>query len=167
MSELKRLLSQLSGLEGCSVDYSAATISPENLEEAYGVALPNDLREFVNLCNGVHLFEYAECPIHILGLDRMHRSNTVIRGVDGEGHPSYSWFLIADLENGDYVSIDLAPERSGKCYQSFWTTHSLVGQSPIVATSFTDFLRRAIANGGDYYWWLKEGFHRLGDAYDA
>jgi cell wall assembly regulator SMI1 len=166
-SVITQLLAQIARLRGCSVRPTAVSASVQAFEQEQGVKLPDDLREFVTLCSGVSLFEDADCPIHVFGLDKIRRANPVLAGIGGEGHPSYTWFLIADFENGNYISIDLSPDRLGRCYESSWATHSLVGQSPVVATNFTDLLRRAVDNQGDYLWWLKESFESLGDAYDA
>lgn len=165
-SEMGSFLKLVSNVEGCSVDKNPSQITPDDFENVYGVVLPPDLKEFWSICSGIHFFEEAEYPVHILGIDAAKRANVVIRGVEGEGHPSYHWFLIADLENGNHLTIDLAPERLGRCYESFWETHSFVGQSPVVATGFSDLLKRALQNRGKYFWWLDDSFEGLGDAYD-
>lgn len=68
--------------------------------------------------------------------------------------------------DSNYITIDLASERFGKCYESFCMTHGLVGDSPIIAESFTELLQKLIANQGNYFYWLRDDINSLGDAYD-
>ncbi len=84
---------------------------------------------------------------------------------------SWSWYVIAITDNGDHFSIDLSPERLGRCYDSFHETHALRGDTDVVAHTFTDFLERIFqllkscqSSGG--YWEDKLNSLRLGDAYD-
>ncbi|QIH33868.1 hypothetical protein [Sphingobacterium sp. DR205] len=65
-----------------------------------------------------------------------------------------------------YISIDLTNERNGQCYDSFYETHSLQGDSAIVAKNFTELLKNLYANKGKHWYWLPEDFEKLGDAYD-
>ena len=44
--------------------------------------------------------------------------------------------------------------------------HGIVGESQIIATSFTNLLEKLIKNNGQYWYWLKSEFESLGDAYD-
>lgn len=61
-------------------------------------------------------------------------------------------------------TIDFSPQRLGQCYDSFWDRHP--DNSPIVATSFTDFLERLLVVGGKhYYYWDLAGFKSLGAPY--
>lgn len=76
------------------------------------------------------------------------------------------WFVLADLENTDYIVIDLNPQRSGRCYQAFWDSYAVVGETPIVAMSFTELLKRLIENRGEYWYFLEDDFEPFGDAFD-
>jgi len=135
--------------------------------------LPMDLERFFQVCGGVRLFPRSDYPIRVVGPTELRRTNDVLWGhlpseatKEVSADRSWSWFTIAADEKGDYLSIDLSPERLGRCYDSFWDRHAVPGESRVVATSFTDLVLRLIENRGDYWYWLREEFVSLGDAYD-
>ncbi len=49
--------------------------------------------------------------------------------------------------------------RMDRCYTD-------KGNSPVIALSFTEFLKLILENPGDEWYWEKPGFESLGDAYD-
>lgn len=130
-----------------------------------GHILPADLKEFYEICGGVSLFESAPFSATIVGPERCVLANPVIVGARGEGDISSSWYIIADDSNSDYLTLDLAPERLGRCYDSFFDRHGVVGSCSIIARSFTELLERLIENRGRHWYWLREDFVRIGDAY--
>ena len=130
---------------------------------AEGHVLPEDVKEFYGLCGGAKLFESSAFGITIVPPDRMVVANPVILiGVTEEqleesrGHPSWSWHIIGEGPNAQYVTIDLAPERLGVCYNSFWDVHP--GNSEVIARSFTEFLIRLLTHGGDSLQWDDPSF---------
>lgn len=127
--------------------------------------LPEDLRQFYMLCGGVALFETSEYTISIVAPNRFELANPVIVGKNVNDDLSSSWYIIADGGNEDYLTIDLSCERPGRCYDSFWDRHGVVGSCPIIATSFTDLLIRLYESQGQYWYWLRRDFVPLGDAY--
>jgi hypothetical protein len=84
-----------------------------------------------------------------------------------EGDRSDSWYLLVHDGNGDYLTLNCSLERTGWCYDSFHETHGLVGQTPVIAHSFTELLARCYATRGGYPYWLRADFVSLGDAYDG
>ena len=68
--------------------------------------------------------------------------------------------------NSQFISIDLTPERYGQCYDSFIGTHSLIGDTSIIAKNFTELLQNLYLGKGQYWYWLQDDFQYLGDAYD-
>ncbi|QHW32810.1 SMI1/KNR4 family protein [Paenibacillus rhizovicinus] len=128
--------------------------------------LPEDVRTFYALCGGVTLYQFADYSVNIVPPEEFEPANPVIVGERCEDDISAQWYIAADDGNGDYFTIDLAPERCGKCYDSFHETHGLVGNTPVIARSFTELLERLLANKGQYWYWLDEGFEPLGDAYE-
>lgn len=163
---IAEILACVATLPGCSIE-PATELDPDIFETREGVQLPSGLGEFYRRCNGISLFTDREYPLFIHRFDELQRANPLIVGHPCEEDRSYHWFVIANDGNGDYISIDLSPERLGRCYDSHFTSHAARGQCPVVAVSFTDLLERAVANHGDYFWWLKDSFESLGDAYDG
>ena len=41
-----------------------------------------------------------------------------------------------------------------------------MGDCPVIAKSFTELLSQLVKNKGKRWYWLKEDFESLGDAYD-
>jgi len=133
--------------------------------------IPDDLRRFYDLTDGILLFENEPYSIEIIGREEFIPINQIFFSIDErkdlEGEISNNWFLIGKNDSlGQYVSIDLSEGKEGQCYDSFHETHGLVGDSSIIAKSLSDLLRLLYQNKGQYWYWLEEGFERLGDAYD-
>jgi hypothetical protein len=92
------------------------------------------------------------------------RANPIIVEDDCPDDISYDWFILGQAGE-QYITIDIAPERHGRCYDSFWDRHGLVGECSIVALSFADLLQRLWKGKGDYWYWLADDFKCIGDAY--
>lgn len=131
-----------------------------------GHVLPADLATFYSLCGGITLYRDAEYPIAVVPANQFVPANPVIVGDLCEYDITSTWYILARDGNGEYLTIDLSPERNGRCYDSFYERHGVRGSCPIIATSFTDLLERLIANRGGHYHWLRSDFMTLGDAYD-
>lgn len=135
--------------------------------------LPLDLRRFFELCGGVSLFPDSDYPARIVGPDELVQTNCLLLpGQEEEAlhvpsmERSWHWYSVVSDEKGDYISIDLSPRRLGQCYDSARDTYAIRGQSPIIATTFTDLPKRLVANRGEYWYWLRSEFVGMGDAYD-
>ncbi len=133
-----------------------------------GHVLTDDLAEFYELCGGAVLYEHKDYPIMIVPAEQFRLSNPVIVGPVWERDDiSASWYIVADdLKGGAYLTIDLSPERAGRCYDSSPYAHAIAGSSPIIARSFRELLERLYENRGEYWYWLRPDFEGLGDAYD-
>jgi len=129
--------------------------------------LPQDVRRFYQLCGGVDFCPDRDFPLVVLPPREVVLANPVLVGRRVEGDRSDSWYLLACDGNGDYMTLDCGIERTGWCYDSFHETYGLVGQTPVIAHSFTELLARCYANRGAYPYWLRADFDPLGDAYDA
>lgn len=128
--------------------------------------LPDDVREFYETCGGVILFQHADYRVNIVPPQDFVLANPIIVGERYEEDISSKWYIVANDGKGEYLTIDLAPSRLGKCYDSFFDRHGVAGESQIIAKSFTELLERLIMNKGQYWYWLKTDFFSLGDAYD-
>jgi len=135
--------------------------------------LPNDLKDFYHLCGGVILYSQSAYTIKIVSPNDFALANPKIfesfsreELAESKEDISWSWYIVAEGENSQYITIDLDPTRLGRCYDSFWDSYAMAGSSPIVARSFTELLNNLIANKGQHWYWLQPDFESLGDAYD-
>lgn len=131
-----------------------------------GYQLPEDLKEFYETCGGAALYESADYPIYIVKPNKFEKANPVIIGEPCDDDISSDWFIICTDGKGEHLTIDLSEERKGKCYDSFFDRHGVVGESQVIATSFTDLIQRLLENRGRHWYWLQDDFESLGDAYD-
>jgi hypothetical protein len=161
MEILDNLLDVIANTENCSVSKNESLIVLE-----IGYDLPSDLKYYLENYKCVKLFQTAEYPFYIVGTKNFQKANPIIAGCDVEDDSSNMWFIVASDNNSQYITIDLAKERLGRCYDSFQDRHGIVGEQPIIANSFTELLQALYNNQGGYPYWLREEFKNIGDAYD-
>ncbi len=155
---MTELLNQLRRLDDCEI------LAPSGVPSV-GLPLPHDVEEFYRLCGGATLYRRAFYTIEIVAPNDFVRANPVIVGEDGKDDISYDWFVIAKAGE-QYITIDLNESRIGRCYDSFWDRHGVVGECQVVASSFEQLLAQLIQGRGTYWYWLQDEFQSLGDAYD-
>lgn len=136
--------------------------------------LPPDVQTFYALCGGIRFFGGSLYQLTVLSPTEIQLTNDLLLGTLSESERaacqddrSWTWYTIARDDNGDYISIDGDPLRSGRCYDSFWDRHGLPGDCAIVARSFTEllgFLLDEVTPSQPY--WVHPAFPSLGDAYD-
>jgi antitoxin YokJ len=161
MTELEQVLEAVRVAPGCSV------AAPRGLPEVrHGDCLPIDLIEFYSLCGGVSLFGASTYPIRIVEPSEFVRANPAIVGADCPDDISDYWYIVARGGLEEAISIDCNRERLGRCYDSFWDRHGVVGSCRVVALSLTELLRRLFVSEGEYWYWLANGGPDYGDAYD-
>ncbi|GHJ52932.1 antitoxin YokJ [Nonomuraea sp. TT08I-71] len=130
--------------------------------------LPDDLRRFYNICGGAVLFVGAPFVWEIVGPQALAPTNPEVVGEQVDDDLTSSWFIVG-RQRGDssaLISIDLAANRLGWCYDSDVEIHGLVGSCPILAFSFTELLEELIDARGRFIFWEGEKFVYKGDAYD-
>ncbi len=130
--------------------------------------LPEDLREFYELCGGVDLFKDTAYCLTIVPPSKLVVANPVIIiGVDDETvrkicrAESWSWSVIGEGENAQYITIDLSQEHLGRCYDSMWDRHP--HSSVIIANSFTELLSNLLLYQENGWYWKQEDsefFHK-------
>ncbi|MFB9324679.1 SMI1/KNR4 family protein [Paenibacillus aurantiacus] len=160
MKDVEEVLQLIASLPSCRVN------PPSGIPRTDGYQLPPDITRFYELCGGVQLFENKEYCCQVVPPHEFVLSNPIIVGELVEEDISSNWFIVVHDGNGDYISLDLNPKRIGKCYDSFWDRHGVVGECPVVARSFTELLNQLVQNNGGRWYWLEEDFESLGDAYD-
>lgn len=127
--------------------------------------LPNDLEEFYLLAGGATLFLNSPFGIEIVSPIEFVRANPIIVGDSCKDDITYEWYIVAK-NGGQYITVDLAPSRLGRCYDSFWDRHGIPGNCQVVAQSFTDLLERLLQSKGESLFWLGPQFESIGDAYE-
>lgn len=167
MRDMPQLLNIIQRTPDCFVmpAQGLPTIDPSHV-------LPDDLMEFYRRCGGVSLFPSSAYSIEIVPPNHLVLANPVIFiGIDKDelktsiNDISWSWHIVGEGANRQFLTIDLAVERLGRCYDSFWDCHAMPGYSPIIAPSFTELLVRLHANQGRHWYWLQPDFQSIGDAY--
>lgn len=168
---IKNLINEIEKLSDCKV------YPPEGLPKINSNhKLPKDVEEFYTNCGGISLFESKPYSLRIVSPVEVSLANAVLIDkeiIDSEiekgtyySEISTDWYIIVDLYDSDYIAIDFNEDRLGRCYQAFWDTYPLIGDTPIVAKSFENLLKYLIENNGQYWYFLEDDFEQIGDAYD-
>ena len=161
-SEIDRLLIEMARSPVCEL------FPPTGQPQTGALGLPEDVKSFFERCGGALIFGESEYPTRILAPGETIPTDDLMW--DGEPAPdesSSTWFLVADDGSGNYVSIDLAPDRLGWCYDTQLGRYGSPGDCPVIARSLAEFLRRTLDREGERYFWLVRGFVPYGDAYDG
>ena len=140
--------------------YPAAT--PEEIEafeQRVGWRLDPDLRAFYLHCNGAELIKrLPDSPYRILPLSKIIRARVAIFGAknDDDAHGPASMWAFCDVQDGNYLLVDVASQENGRYsvidgWHEAWPDPKYCDP---IATSFSDFLERALREGPAY--WLNE-----------
>ncbi|WP_420553763.1 SMI1/KNR4 family protein [Tenacibaculum aiptasiae] len=168
MKDIKKLIELISKDSNC-------TVYKPNNELTINRKIPEDLKVFFTLTNGISLFENESFGIKIIGKEDFISTNKYLYPKDDviweelENDITNEWFLIAKNEElAQYISIDLTDKNFGKCYDSFIDTHGEEGMSEIIANNFTELLYNFYQNQGkgENWYWINNNFKKIGDAFD-
>lgn len=131
-----------------------------------GDILPEDIKHFYEICGGIHFFKGSEYEFIVVPPTEVALANPLIVGELCKEDISSKWYIICkDLED-NYITFDSSYERNGRCYDSFWDRHGVVGECSVVANNFTELLCNLYKSKGKDLYWLSDNFKYLGDAYD-
>jgi len=161
--KIKELLEKIKALPDCKVYPPNGLPKLDNINHK----LPSDIVEFYQYCGGVTLFKSENYMYNVVSPDEFILANPVIVGELCEEDITSEWYIIVKDGNGDYLTIDLSNERLGRCYDSCWDKHGVVGECPIIAKTFTELLENLVLNKGEQCYWLRDEFISIGDAYDG
>ena len=128
--------------------------------------LPDDVRYFYENCGGIVLHPDSNYSFAIVGPKEFVRANPVIVGEVCSEDISSMWYIVCRDRNNNFLTIDLSKKRNGKCYDSFWDRHGIVGECAVIANNFTELVYQLYRHRGECLFWLEEQFTYLGDAYD-
>ena len=168
MKELVDLLGSMSNHPQCLMESPAGIPAVQQ-----GHLLPDDVQLFYRLCGGLTLVEGNDYLACIASPREVIQTNSwLFYGLTPEqlnetkDEPSWSWYIIGHGDSGMYISIDLEPSRLGHCYYSFWDSHAVEGDAPVIAASFSDLLNRMWTSRGKSFYEGDPEFRSLGDFYD-
>jgi hypothetical protein len=163
MSEMQKLIERIRSTPDCSVS------PPNGLPRLPGgLELPPDLQEFYQLAGGASLFgdKLGGARARIVAPQEFVPVAEAIMGEPITSGPFPWWFAVADVQDGNYIAIDLNPAHQGLCYDAFHETFTEPGYVAVVASSFSDLLERLLNHGNESTYWLQDDFVALGEAFE-
>ncbi|MEU9741173.1 SMI1/KNR4 family protein [Micromonospora chersina] len=152
--KLRDLLDRIACTHGCSI------LPPTGGAVAgRGHRIPDDLREFYELCGGAWLFRDGPYRWRVCGPDELVPASprllteAIAREVMTEAPEDLTNGCYAVADGGGaatdpHVVIDLHPTRAGRSYLVGSETYGLVGEMPVVATSVPELLRWLLSTDG-------------------
>jgi len=162
MTSIDTIIDELCSHPHCSI------FPPSGIPETPAeFPLPADLRRFYELAGGAIIHSNHKCalPTEILSPEKFQRIDETISSECFASGPFRHWFAVADVGDRSFISIDLHPEHTGLCYDSFHETFAMPGSVNVIATSFTDLLSRLIKYSDDSSYWLQDDFSGFGEAF--
>jgi hypothetical protein len=124
-----------------------------------GVVPPQEVAEFYALCGGIEFLDDEDqkyARYRILAPSKVTDIGTATCLEAATEPPLSEWFAIGEDDNSESAAIDVAPQRSGQCYDVFHETWADPASASIVATSFAEFLERLFRRGKAY--WFDDDF---------
>lgn len=137
--------------------------------------IKGEIKEYFEQFGGIELFPNKKSPVTLVNKKQFVPMNDNFytkenkkmfkeEEEDYEEWISHNWYALADIENGNYIAIDLSPERYGYCYLAEWEVYVLRNENPIIALSLKEFIERTIETKGKKYYWEEKDFKSYGDA---
>lgn len=163
MKHLEVIIAELQTRQDCR--FRPATRLPQLPQE---LSLPVDLLSFYERFSEARLFdpEGNDPACHLLPPEEFVQISHAILGETTTSGIERTWYALAHVRDGNYLAIDLSPERHGLCYDCFHETYGMAGYCKVIALSFTELLNRVASASGRAFW-LDEQFPGYGDAYDT
>lgn len=144
-----------------------------------GHNLPNELIELYNFCGGMGIFDGELCSTEIVQPKKFVLANKWLLGEellqelqasDEQHHlwKSNTWYIFANLLDGNYVVIDVNEEKNGWCYLATFGNYAYDenGNMPIIAKSPKEFLERTLQMNEETFYWEEKNFKPYGNVFD-
>ena len=129
--------------------------TPERIaafEAQVGWTLDAELRAFYLHCDGAELFKpLPDADYSILPLAKVRRARVAIWGQDEDAAGAASWYTLVDCQDTDFVLVDVARQEAGR-YPLLDAYHGTYPEVRQIATSFREFLERAMSSEGQFFW---------------
>ncbi|RKH05050.1 SMI1/KNR4 family protein [Corallococcus carmarthensis] len=121
-------------------------------EARVGWRLDEDLRAFYLHCDGCDLFVSSpDTRFRVLPLEQIMRARIAVRGNDRDEAGAASLYTLVDMQDSDYVVLDVARSESGR-YSLFDAWHETFPELVPVASSFSEFLEKALRSSNSAFW---------------
>jgi hypothetical protein len=130
----------------------------QHFEQRVGWRLDPDLRAFYMHCNGGTLFKREpNADYRFLSLAEIIRARVAIFGMDEDQYGPASMYAICDLQDGDYILVDVGRQENGRYpiidgWHEAWPNPKHCKQ---ISNSFAEFLEGALRGGGSWFWMKK------------
>lgn len=137
----------------------------DRFESQCGYRLPTDLKQFYKKYNTVRLFDNEFGGLYrFVPVSEIHPTYEDIYGKDFEGWRPSTWFTVCDIQDGNYIAIDLESKNNNifNFIDCFHETFAEPGRCKVIAKSFTELLSRALQSQ-DRLYYLEEHFITYGD----
>ncbi|NOJ97938.1 SMI1/KNR4 family protein [Corallococcus coralloides] len=147
---MRRLLAEVSANHFPNPPATPAQVAA--FEARVGWGLDEQLLTFYLHCNGAALFTAPpDMNYQILPLEHIERASVAIRGSkeDADGSPWH--FTLVDMQDTNYVVMDVAQAVAGR-YPLFDAWHETYPQVERIASSFEEFLEKALRSGNRSFW---------------
>lgn len=147
MPTLEELVDSIVASGSCELATAGAAAQLDAFERRSGFRLPADLRAFYLRVHRAELFgTYQLLPVELL-----LRTGHALRGPEWVESEPASWYAFCDVYDGNFVAIELEESAAGE-HRILDCDHEEVSSRNVVATSFTEFLARAISGGESLYY---------------
>jgi hypothetical protein len=147
LASLEEMIRTIEASGRCEAVRAGAAEQLDALEEQAGFVLPADLRAFYLQ---VHRAEIGGA-YRLLPVQDFQRTGSALGGPEWADSEPASWFTFCDVYDGNFVAIDL--ERSaGGHNRVLDCNHEDRFSRGVVASSFSEFLERALAADGKLYY---------------
>jgi hypothetical protein len=124
-------------------------------EHRVGWNLDVDPRAFYGFANGGHLFDKSDPPFTFLSLSEITRTRVAVCGRDEPEYGPASWWAVADVQDGNFLAVDL-DQRDSRGRFAIRDIFHEVPDNPeycsIICLSFGELLARALASNGKHFW---------------
>ncbi|MCY1035075.1 SMI1/KNR4 family protein [Corallococcus sp. BB11-1] len=135
--------------------YPNAPATPAQLaafEAHVGWELDKDLRAFYLHCDGGTLFETRNnANYRFLPLAEIRRARLAIRASDEDEDGAPSVYTLVDMQDSDFIVLDVAQRIAGS-YPLFDAWHETFPVVERIASSFGEFLEKALRSGNRSFW---------------
>lgn len=144
------LMSYIANLPDCVIH----PVSERKSVSLPSLSLPDDMKYFYELCNGVILYLNTEWEFRVAGLDKLLRMDIVAFEPITEERLSLltlksisrDWYCIGRGDFTPHFSVDLSPNRRGWCFNTDWSLYP--SESYRVTKSFTELLHNLVNSKG-------------------